>query len=356
MKRIVSRFFTLSLTILFLTGCEKMGKLAERTVRDAMQPPKPAIILCHGLNDEPGSLGDIEEGLRKAFEGARILTIHERDTERESIDAQSESLFKRLKRERLNKKRPIVFIGHSQGGLRAYCTAMRFKKEKKYNVVGVVTIGTPWEGSRFLEVVNNVTKKEADDSNARKGSMFETGSTFFRSLESGEGSKETEQSLLQKIRDAGIKELKQLIEGYEAKLKEGAKAQGILDMLPNSPFLKSIHASLKDNEIPVLAIGGNITPLVSGRLRLISEEFQDAYNSLDLLMQGKEPKPQKHDLVVRLSSQHAEGIGAKNFQTATVKGAHIALALIPSEESIPSELKSPEGMQAIGKFLYENAR
>ncbi|MEL6358760.1 MAG: hypothetical protein AAFQ01_02360 [Bacteroidota bacterium] len=232
---------------------------------------------------------------------------------------------------------------------------MRFKKEKKYNVAGVVTIGTPWEGSRFLEVVNNVTKKEtkkerAPDSKAlRSGSMVSVAMSvdFFNG---GAKKEKTEQELLQKIRDAGIKELKQLIEGYEAKLKEGAKAQGILDMLPNSPFLKRIHASLKDNEIPVLAIGGNITPLVSGRLRLMSEEFQNAYNSLDLLMQGKEPKPQKHDLVVRLSSQHAEGVGAKNFQTATVKGTHIAL------ESIPSELESPEGMQAIGKFLYENAR
>ena len=59
----------------------------------------------------------------------------------ELFDALKETLSKR------KKKRPIVFIGHSQGGLRAYCTAKKFEEEEEYKIEGVVTIGTPWMGS-----------------------------------------------------------------------------------------------------------------------------------------------------------------------------------------------------------------
>ena len=69
MKRIVSKFFTLSFVIFCLAGCGKIKSF----IGNSIQLTECTFVLCHGLGDNPERLEkEIKKDLEQVFGDAHI--------------------------------------------------------------------------------------------------------------------------------------------------------------------------------------------------------------------------------------------------------------------------------------------
>ena len=158
-----------------------------------------------------------------------------------------------------------MFVGHSQGGLRAYCAALQLAAEG-HPVAGVATIGTPWEG---VPAINSA-------------------------------------SLIKKIVNHLKTKSNPLVNGLTAPFEKLYKSgPGIEDMKPNSPFLQQLHTKLKSSNIALLAIGGDASQLAAKVLSAIPMTFTipngtrlAVARTLDYVLGGS-----PHDMLIPLASQ-----------------------------------------------------
>lgn len=292
------KFFASFLVALSVASCDPEGIIKDR-IENSIPPLKPTIVLCHGLNDNLTSLKDITVALQ-CLKG-HIITPYEEKTANTAIQDQGNGLVNTLKKQGLEKTKPIILVGNSQGGLRAYWAALQLKEE--YNVVGVVTIGTPWEGVPVLKqeklcTLDTLLNLSSDASELLQGLI----------------------PFLQSVKE-------QAYRGYEGKISSNnlhgssitntrQSLFGVYDMVPGSKFLEEIKKKLHNNNIPILAIGGDASILST----TINVELQKSLRqlSLDTILGGT-----PHDLLIPLSSQLATNLcigEKKHFQRSTIAG------------------------------------
>ena len=271
-----------------------------------------AIVLCHGLGVTPEVLEPMKQKLKQAFPQTPIIVPHQQDTYQTSIERQSDEVIANLKQQNISKKTRLAFVGHSQGGLRAYWAAQKLAEEG-YQIVGVATAGAPLEGVPGLDKIPE-TKQFAQDVKSKAPSS----------------------PLVQELTDA-LYMLKH-------------SGPGELDMKPQSPFLKLLHNKLTSKDIPVLAIGGDASQLVLSALNdIVSDKLKvgtqllTVSQTLDYLLGGS-----PHDTLIPLSSQLAKNIQAKNLERHTVQAIHGYIQGVPKESS---ELEHPKVMQKMIDFL-----
>ena len=257
-KTLVSKSFTLCLSILCLFSCfNKRGEDIVKAQKPQELKVERIIVLCHGLGRNPTDFEAMKAKLQKAFPEACIIKPHEEETAKKSIEEQKTAIVKALiegEYKDIKKKDPIVFVGHSQGGLRAYRAALKLTAEG-YTVAGVITIGTPWKGADVINTKSNLVKR---------AKFFKLPNRFVSWLE-----------------------------------RIGGQGQGLEDMRPESPFLQMLHKKLKKNKIAVLAIGSKSESLsrIPGANKLLAR------------LVGSTP----HDLAVPCKSQPAKDIRTQNF-------------------------------------------
>ncbi|MEM9416946.1 MAG: thioesterase domain-containing protein [Bacteroidota bacterium] len=297
-KTLVSKFFILCLSTLCLFSCfnkreedivkaQKLQAIIEKDIK-----VERIIVLCHGLGRNPEDFEAIQAKLQEAFPEACVIKPHEKETAKKSIEEQKkaivEDLIKRTHKD-IEKKDPIMLIGHSQGGLRAYWTALQLTA-KGYTVAGVITIGTPWKGASVINTKSTLIKKAKD---------FKLPKRFV--------------SWLGRI---------------------GGQGQGLEDMRPESPFLNQLHQKLKKNKIAVMALGGNARSL---------SRIPGATKFLGWFIGGT-----PHDLAVPLNSQLAQGIETKCFERHVIEATHKHYAPL-SKKKI--QLEHPEMINEMIGFI-----
>ena len=309
-KKIGPKLFTLCVIVLCLFSCG--GKKARGRTGPRKNPPlstltnvKHTIVLCHGLGVTPASLKPIQQQLQQAFPKASILAPHQQDTYNKSIEAQGKEVVSALQAKSSDKKKErIVLVGHSQGGLRAYWAALQLAAEG-HPVAGVATIGTPWEGvpaiNQATNISNMVSVLKANLSTPQDG----------------------------------------LTASFEKLNKSGP---GLEDMKPQSPFLQQLHTKLLNNNIALLAIGGDASQWATTVLGAIPMTFTmpdgtslTVAQALDYVLGGS-----PHDMLIPLASQRADHIQAKNLTRHTVQAVHGYIPPLPEETS---ELAHPEIMK-----------
>lgn len=131
--------------------------------------------------------------------------------------------------------RPLVLIGHSQGGVRLAGVALEC--EQKDLQVSLVTLNTVFEGAPGLRFKN---KEELFKFCASQIEKSDAWPVQF---------KELGQSLAEII-------LMPLVEMFFQKDGQVSQQPGIQDLIPGSPFLEELSEKLKKSHFPILAIAG----------------------------------------------------------------------------------------------------
>ena len=318
-QRLLTRILTLCVIFLCLFGCgnRKKGRKKPGTgnsPQTTTESKSVTLVLCHGLGSNPAVLEPMKKKLGQDFPKAQIIVPHEQDTFQKSIEEQSKALVDALKQQNVSKETPLVFIGHSQGGLRAGWAAYGLANDG-YQVEGVVPIGSPLEGVPALD-----NKQEIDY-------LLKNIKTSFSKLPIAQ----------------------QLSAGLEILNNNGP---GVLDMKPQSPFLTLLHDKMKSVDIPVLAIGGDASSFFS---------IIDAVMPMKFPMPGgKQLKSSEllsyclgdasHDMLILLSSQLAQNVQAKNIERETVENAtHFYIPGMPREALEVENLKVMKVMTAFIK-------
>ena len=274
-RKTLSSIFALCLSL--LTSCDSKGP----EDRPDLLPPKILCVLCPGIGIAKSKTEDLRKrveqtikrsGIGQLFISIMTSTLTKKESYEESIPMQSKRLVGRIEEKvasmmssKTAKQPPIMLIGTSQGGLRAFLAATELVK-KGYEVKCLVTIVSPWKGVGLLT-----------DTIEAKRLVLELGDI-----------------------DKNMIEL--LDKSYQ---------QGISGMIPGSALLEDIRKKLGKNPIPILAIGSTFD------LNDYRGAKADTKKSFNELAGGS-----AHDGLISIESQLAEGIDKKHFECKTLENAH----------------------------------
>jgi triacylglycerol lipase len=123
-----------------------LGKNVDKNV--------PLVVLVHGLASNSGVWWLFSRRLKRMLKlQSKAVQIDSFDLGRpnDSLEQYVQKLDQHLKRQRLKINAPIVLVGHSMGGLvsRAW-----LERHSETSVVGLVTLGTPHQGSETARWLN----------------------------------------------------------------------------------------------------------------------------------------------------------------------------------------------------------
>ena len=295
------------------------------------------VVFLHGLGGIPGNFDKMKNDLEAQLpQGTKFLALEEEKTAEDCIKVQASNSFKKLETEGVGKETPIILVGHSQGGLRAYSMIMQHGKE--LNVKGLVSIGTPWKSTPLL------------------------GPTLKPWLTN---------KLVPQLATFGA-----MLDGFipkaaQEQLKLWAKSgkDGVEDMTLNSDFLNGIYTNLKSNQVPVYAIAGrskgasSIYGTFQAQLPMIVPMLDSMAEAKDTSSFSPAPDPSllsaeleilksDSDLLVSRSSQQGKGINNKSaaFTSHTVEN----VVHFPKVPDLTFVLDSAEVIKHVKKFIEKN--
>lgn len=341
MRKTISKFLALGFITFSLVSCISIPQIPK--------PFKGTIISCHGIWTNEDSLSFIRRALEHYGDKTHVIN-HTKINTHASLDTQSKKLFKALLEDhKIPHNEPIALIGHSQGGLRAYLTA-KLLKEAGYNVVGVATIGTPWEGTPLL---NDGPMRQIDTILGSNGSTTKYLSNKYIREIAAEGIPPHARSILLKgvSNTANIRRI-----GQESPDDDESTTTpfGLFEMKPgHEGGEKLFRNKLKDNDIPILAIGGFIDDTIRTQIKDLIPMTDFEYDSrnvgtIDKFM-DEALGTDKHDFLVPLDSQLAATTDKKNFETYLIPATHFPIDF--DSRKISSELTSDKIARRILAFL-----
>ena len=300
----------------------------------SLHSPKQLILLFHGLASNAASFVTIQQGLEKAFPTATVIALSSAEGSKTvtlSIAEQVEACFKELSSKVKHIDHiPILLVGHSQGGLRAYLFLKQY--QHLLNVKGLVALAAPWEGAPGARVDVNMLQQHVTDAVAADLRVL--------SLALGYPADALATQMMREI------QVNQSMCSYP----------GVKDMMVGSPCLCKIRAYLVKEKVPILSIGGGQSNfkflLSSHKIKYRFKALNDMYT---LLTVGLHQRNLNHDMKIPLYSQHALNIiphHTKIFKRIFIKdifhSAHVwSIVAVPPHKSI---LEHPRVLRMMIKF------
>ncbi|ROT47396.1 esterase/lipase family protein [Candidatus Cardinium hertigii] len=291
------------------------------------------IVLFHGFANNVASLKTIQTKLEQAFPCATVVAlanVEKMQSLNLSIQEQVEVSFKELNQKVADLgNKSIVFIGHSQGGVRAYALLKQYAH--LLQVKGLVTLATPWEGSPGGRVNEKMLLEHLTDPVLNDLRML--------SLSLGYPA------------DTLTEQLKLEIKNHQSILHfPGAK-----DLLVDSTFLCEIKKTLPHTKVPILAIGGGQDDFRALVPKKIPHSFKALNSMYTWLIVGEAKCNRSHDMYIPLYSQLALNIvpkNKKNFKRIFIKDVFHSrkvwtIVTVPPYRNI---LSNPRVLHAIIKF------
>lgn len=115
---------------------------------------RPAIVLLHGSGSSPGTMFAVRKKIERDFYGSVFVPYYDAPwggTKSASIAQLTDGLAPEMERiYALIGQRSVVFVGHSMGGLIAADYADRWAERHGADVLGIVSVCTPWHGTTRL--------------------------------------------------------------------------------------------------------------------------------------------------------------------------------------------------------------
>ncbi|WP_243517027.1 MULTISPECIES: alpha/beta hydrolase [unclassified Candidatus Cardinium] len=290
------------------------------------------IVLFHGLGNHAASFHTIKQELEQTFPAASVVALTSVEGAQSvelSIKQQAEMNFKELasKVENLQDK-SILLVGHSQGGLRAYTFLKQY--ESLLSIKGLITLAAPWEGAPGARV--DAAMLSAHLTNPVLADLRRL------SLTLGYPEHALEEQLMFNIQS------NQAVCVYP-----GGK-----DLMAGSVFLNELQALLRDEKIPILAIGGGQSDLRALLKKKSTHRFKALHDMYTFFVVGEKYFTCHHDMQLPLDSQHALHVlckKKKNFKRVFIKDAfhssHVLAIPVPKSKNI---LSHPRVLDAITKF------
>ncbi len=124
------------------------------------------VIFIHGLGGKEGDFYNLMSNLARETYSGRVNMISGKryDSCIKHIVTQSEEVKKKLleylKKRSSKKVHKIILAGHSQGGLVALCLLLKLINNQKFNIGGIVLIGTPLCGIDATKNFMDLQRKE----------------------------------------------------------------------------------------------------------------------------------------------------------------------------------------------------
>lgn len=294
--------------------------------------PNALIVLFHGLANYAASFNTMKQELEQAFPAASVValtSVEGMQSIHYAIKEQSEISFKELssKVEDLGNK-PMLLIGHSQGGMRAYA----FLKQYGHllNIKGLVTLAAPWEGAPGARVDAAMLSHYLTDPVLHDLRRL--------SLALGCPKNDLEKQLM----------------AYVQTNQAVCLCPGGKDLMEGSAFLYEVKKLLPDEQVPILAIGGGQTDfsaLLTNRGRHRFKALNDIYT---FFVVGEKYIDRYHDMQIPLYSQHALNIlpkSKKKFKRVLIKDAfhsgHVWTIPVPKSKAM---LSHPRVLHTVIKF------
>jgi len=286
---------------------QKDKKIAKK------EKEKKAIVLIHGMRSEKGLdylMGKLNAQALSLPEDEfdlNVLSINRDNgsTVNQSIADQAKDTYTKLANfiSDINE-RDIVLLGESQGGIVAWNL---FKQHPELKIRGIITNHTPWKGTPAVDVTQQKLNELKELFNKINLGIFinNTLQAFFDNLTRG---------------------------------------QGVKDLSPASDCIKQVQANLKNTSIPIFALAGdlgntnqdfitafldiflssasNVLPFMPTMLLQTIEESKitEIRNKVSEIIGGDSIV--RHDMLVPVESQMANGISGSNFTTYFKSGYH----------------------------------
>lgn len=295
---------------LFLAACVNSNQ-HHNACEVRSDTSNPLIVLLHGLGADPYDFNTLKTKLEKAFPEATVAALTSMApflTFVLPITAQAELCFQELSKTipDLNH-RPILLIGHSQGGLRSWELYNQYRD--KLQVKGIVTLATPWEGAPGLEVDEALVEP-----------LY-----FFNDAV------ESDVQRLCQVLDKDVEAFRRHFKYYYDENQSARAMPGISDLMPSSEFLSKVKQALAHEIIPILAVGagqGDFGALLDQDIQPPLKALNDMYATVIV---GKRYHTKEHDMFVPLDSQHGLNVfpkEGKHIKRLFIKDAsHNGLAL-----------------------------
>ena len=265
-----------------------------------MPTKKKAVTLLHGLWSQASCFQEARQKLAANLpKDVEIISLTEHETSSQSIAQQAARLREALivrSMDRANYE--LILLGHSQGGLRGYQFYQKFGKQ--FDIKGLVTMGTPWEGAPMAEITKKTTN------------AYLNNAVVHYCLKGGEYFWPHASQLTPQVIDMAFDKY---LPTHEP---------GVQDLVPNSTFLRNVATSLKDNQLPILAIAGsngNVKEVLVDNatyMRYIRRVPAGILNAAYAYIIAKKMW-EKHDMAVPLASQLAQNTRkSTSFESHTV--------------------------------------
>lgn len=338
----------------------KKVKNIKKSIRVARVPEhKQTIVLFHGLHRLSYDFHNMEKKLKERFPYATIIALKSVDknldkkkldspTMKKSIKDQAALAYQEIKN-KVSAGNHVVFVGHSQGGLRAFTVIKEYvhllKNESNIDIKKLISIGTPWKGAPVFSYHNNVLAFDA---------LFDKIAVYLDSIRAGY-SKHIRKYFLKVMPEFSKKHYK-LREKLLQFVNSLAPMKGATDLDPKSDFISNyIARGLNQTDIPITAIAGILTdfsklfhpfdsPLTHQELAQINATYAELIGGYATC---------EHDMLLPVSTQHAEGLMTKNFNRIKVYGACHGNKVGISVKRGLSELNNPEVIEQVVKVIDE---
>lgn len=277
-----------------------------QSVVDNQALPEPekkrAIVLLHGIWSDASSLQETRAKLASKLRhiiprSISLISLTEEKTSSKTILQQAASLKEALLVRGMGRDYyELIILGQSQGGLRGYELYRNFNQE--FDIKGLITIGTPWAGAPAAIITKDRIKTYLNSpwlSTCRAGVSY-----IYPSAKNWPEFIDT------------------VLDCYLPPTHE----PGVQDLVPQSPFLDSVAASLFNSQLPILAIAGsygNIRKIlpISYRRYLYLLPVNYIFTYMLTWQIG-----QKHDVMIPVDSQLAKNLPKNDrFETYLVPDA-----------------------------------
>ncbi|WP_243518195.1 MULTISPECIES: hypothetical protein [unclassified Candidatus Cardinium] len=322
---------------------------ANSNTLDVVQNQRPIFFLAHGLGDTASCFNFLVSELPKKCPGAWIILSKsvEGKTHSLSIEEQAEQCHKEFSSEVSDisdaKQRPIILIGHSQGGLRVSALAPKLEKEG-YNVK-IVGINTPFEGAPLLRFENETSLKQyiRDRLNSVCPSLLRSSLT----------------NIMNHAADQLVAFVTQCFGEYDVISKE----PGVKDLKLGNSFFRRLQSKLSRANIPILAIAGAVDSKIKidlstifgidlpDQAKFFNFNLNDCLKNVlaDVLVGQTNHSDKRHDCTLPVYSQHGSNTIAKsqNYYKVTIDNTVHISNFIPG---ITGTLDSPQTVAEIQQF------
>ncbi|AWN82295.1 esterase/lipase family protein [Candidatus Cardinium hertigii] len=325
------------------------------------------IVLLHGLDRNSFDFNVMKAVLQQNFPHAVILALTsvnkytpakgKSPTTKLPIVEQAELAYEEIKSDFKSRGKDfstipkrLVLVGHSQGGLRAFALIRAFgerlSKETAITIERLITIGTPWKGAPVADHLKDPDKVTA---------LLKRFKDDLEQIEPSYSGKLLRHIFKKdifcyKIPSCAIaylfRKFSDIAEGDEWPIK-ALGVGGAADLRPGSSFINGVASALKDIVVPVTAIAGVARGF--DEVFLLSSTNAARWKELDQVYAkiiGGDMHCE-HDMLLPVSTQHAEGLKKKDFECLKIYGTcHGNKVGIPVKKGV-SELSNAQVIQAV---------